>query len=65
MSDATQALMKPVDPEVVRAFLRDEPDFLRDDTRLLGELGLRVDAGNVIDFGPAALARAAAAHRRE
>ncbi len=65
MSDATQALMKPVDPEVVRAFLRDEPDFLRDDSSLLGELGLRVDGGNVIDFGPAALARASAAHRRE
>ena len=65
MSDATQAMIRPVDPEVVRAFLRDEPDFLRDDSRLLGELGLRVDGGNVIDFGPAALARASAAHKRE
>lgn len=65
MSDATQALLQPVDPEIVRAFLRTEPEFLRDDSNLLGELGLRVDGGNVVDFGPAALARASAAHRRE
>jgi uncharacterized protein YigA (DUF484 family) len=28
-------------------------------------LGLKVAAGNIIDFGPAALAKAAAAHKRE
>ncbi len=65
MSDATNANRKAVDPETVRDFLRVQPEFLRHDEDLLGELGLRVDAANVIDFGPAALARAAAAHRRE
>src|SRR4051812_35221647 len=65
MSDATNANRKPVDAESVRDFLRTEPEFLRHDEDLLGELGLRVDAANVIDFGPAALARAAAAHKRE
>jgi uncharacterized protein YigA (DUF484 family) len=65
MSDATNANRKPVDAESVRDFLRVQPEFLRQDENLLGELGLRVDAANVIDFGPAALARAAAAHQRE
>jgi uncharacterized protein YigA (DUF484 family) len=65
MSDATRATKKAVDPETIRDFLRTEPEFLRHDEDLLGELGLRVDAANVIDFGPKALARAAAAHKRE
>jgi uncharacterized protein YigA (DUF484 family) len=65
MSDATRATKKAVDPETIRDFLRTEPEFLRHDEGLLGELGLRVDAANVIDFGPKALARAAAAHKRE
>ncbi len=66
MSDSTRAArMTVVDPESVRAFLRTEPEFLRQDEDLLGELGLKIDASNVLDFGPAALARAAAAHKRE
>lgn len=66
MSDATRATRTTVvDPDSVRDFLRTEPEFLRQDETLLGELGLKIDGGNVIDFGPAALARAAAAHRRE
>lgn len=66
MSDATRATLNAVvDPDSVRAFLRTEPEFLRQDHGLLGELGLRLDAGNIIDFGPAALARASAAHKRE
>jgi uncharacterized protein len=65
MSDATRATKKAVDAESVRAFLRTEPEFLREDEHLLGELGLKVAGDNVIDFGPKALARAAAAHRRE
>jgi uncharacterized protein YigA (DUF484 family) len=66
MTDATAAMMRPdLDPDLVRAFLRVEPDFLRDDPDLLTELGLRVDMANVVDFGPAALARAAEAHKRE
>ncbi|KQV62571.1 MULTISPECIES: DUF484 family protein [unclassified Caulobacter] len=65
MSDATRATKKAVDPESVRDFLRTEPEFLRHDEGLLGELGLKIAAGNIIDFGPAALAKAAAAHKRE
>ena len=55
----------PLEPAAVRRFLADNPDFLRDDDGLLDELGLRVAAGNVVDFGPAALARVHAAHQRE
>jgi uncharacterized protein YigA (DUF484 family) len=52
-------------PEEVRAFLADNPEFLRNDTALLAELGLRPDAANVVDFGPAALARVHEAQKRE
>ncbi|WP_309645011.1 DUF484 family protein [Phenylobacterium sp.] len=54
-----------VGSDEVRAFLSDNPQFLRDDPALLGELGLRPDAANVLDFGPAALARVHEAHKRE
>ena len=49
----------------VRRFLADNPDFLRGDNGLLAELGLKVAAGNVVEFAPAALARVHAAHQRE
>jgi uncharacterized protein YigA (DUF484 family) len=66
MTDATQALQgQEVDPAAIRDFLRAEPDFLHQDPDLLSDLGLRADGGNVVDFGPLALARAAAAHERE
>jgi uncharacterized protein len=52
-------------PDAVRRFLSDNPDFLRGDDGLLAELGLKVAAGNVVDFGPAALARVHAANQRE
>ena len=55
----------PLEPAAVRRFLSDNPDFLRDDDGLLDELGLRVAAGNVVDFGPAVMARVHAAHQRE
>jgi hypothetical protein len=51
--------------EAIRAFLRRRPEFLRDDPELMQALGVRPDAANVIDFGPAALSRAASAHRKE
>jgi uncharacterized protein YigA (DUF484 family) len=66
MSDATRATKKTtVDADSVRAFLRTQPQFLRQDDDLLGELGLKIDASNVLDFGPAALAKVTAAHKRE
>jgi uncharacterized protein YigA (DUF484 family) len=55
----------PLSPDAVRRFLSDNPEFIRDDHGLLDELGLKVAAGNVVDFGPAALARVHAAHQRE
>jgi uncharacterized protein YigA (DUF484 family) len=55
----------PLNPAQVRRFLADNPEFLHDDHGLLEELGLRVAAGNVVDFGPAAIARVHAAHQRE
>src|SRR5215204_6279567 len=54
-----------LEPVEVRRFLADNPQFLREDEGLLAELGLKVAAGNVLDFGPAALARVHAAHQRE
>jgi uncharacterized protein len=54
-----------LEPAAVRRFLSDNPDFLREDDGLLGELGLKVAAGNVVDFGPAVMARVHAAHQRE
>jgi uncharacterized protein YigA (DUF484 family) len=55
----------PLEPAAVRRFLADNPEFLREDDGLLAELGLKLAAGNVVDFGPAALARVHAAHQRE
>lgn len=51
-------------PEAIRAFLRDHPEFLGEDPALLAELNLK-PAGNVVEFGPAALARVHEAHKRE
>ena len=59
------AMEAPLTPEDVRRFLSDNPQFLHEDVGLLEELGLKVAAGNVVDFGPAALARVHAAHQRE
>lgn len=54
-----------LEAEAVRAFLAADPGFIREDAELLAALGLRIDAANIVDFGPAALARVSAAHRRE
>jgi hypothetical protein len=51
--------------EAVKAFLRERPELVRDDPDLMQALGLRIDAANVVDFGPAALARVEQAHRQE
>ncbi len=65
MDGGAQAKEHTLGPDGVRRFLSDNPDFLRSDPSLLAELGLRPDAANVVDFGPAALARVHEAHRRE
>jgi len=51
--------------EAIRSFLRANPDFLREDAELLSALGLRADAANVVEFGPAAISKVARAHRQE
>ena len=48
-----------------RALLLSNPDLMLDDTQLLQALGLRPHAANVLDFGPAALARLQADKARE
>jgi uncharacterized protein len=54
-----------IEPGAVRRFLSDNPEFLTGDDGLLGELGLKVVAGNVVEFAPAVMARVHAAQQRE
>jgi hypothetical protein len=49
----------------LRRYLLENPEVIRDDQVLLAELGLKSAGDNVVEFGPAALARVHAAHRRE
>ncbi len=49
----------------VRSFLQTHPNLVREDGELLHDLGLRHNAANVLEFGPAALAHHIDAHRRE
>lgn len=49
----------------IKAFLRAHPALIREDGALLDDLGLRLNAANVVEFGPAALARHVAARVRE
>lgn len=62
MSDAKR---KESAAEDLRRVLREHPYLIRDDEELLADLGLRIDAANLVDFGPAALARVHAAHKLE
>jgi uncharacterized protein YigA (DUF484 family) len=65
MDAGAKAKDETLAPEAVRAFLADNPDFLQGDAALLAELGLKPATANVVDFGPAALARVHEAHKRE
>jgi uncharacterized protein YigA (DUF484 family) len=49
----------------VRAWLLEHPEMIQQDGELLGSLGLWRKAGNVVDFGAAALGRLEAAAARE
>jgi uncharacterized protein YigA (DUF484 family) len=66
MSDAGQAAFDPefAGDDAVKAALRADPEILLADEPLMADIGVR-PAANVIDFGPVALARVAAAHQRE
>lgn len=65
MDGAATAKVSTLTAAEVRAFLLENREVLRNDAEFLAELGLRPDSGNVVDFGPAALARVHAAHKRE
>ena len=64
-ASTTTAQPTPEDRDAVRDALLANPGWLRDDPQLLVELGLRLDAANIVDFGPVALSRVSAAHQRE
>ncbi|HKT55036.1 MAG TPA: DUF484 family protein [Caulobacteraceae bacterium] len=49
----------------ISTFLRERPALIREDSELLADLGLKVRTDNVLEFGPAALARLSAAKTRE
>ena len=61
----TQDPSRVANLEVMRGLLRGNPEWLRGDPQLLADLGLRLDAANIVDFGPVALSRVSAAHQRE
>lgn len=63
--DGDAAVQAPHDWGVARSLMLDNPELVRDDDQLLQALGLRAMAGNVIDFGAAALARLEAARDKE
>jgi uncharacterized protein YigA (DUF484 family) len=65
LKDAESAIGPIADAQTVRAFLRVHREIVREDAELLGELGLRLDVANIVDFGPVALSRVAEAHQRE
>jgi uncharacterized protein YigA (DUF484 family) len=62
-AERAKALAK--DYKVVAAFLREHPQMIREDNDLLEDLGLWIKAANVVEFGPAALARVTAAKSQE
>lgn len=65
MSEAGYEVVRSDEEEAVKRWLRDNPGVLSDDPDLLAELGLRPQMANIVDFGPVALSRVSAAHRRE
>ena len=66
MSDVRLAVIQDSPAgEVVRAFLTEHPEFVRGDGPLMDALGVKPAQANVVEFGPAALARATEAHRHE
>ena len=66
MSDGGRAIAdQGAGAAVLKAMVRANPEVLRSDPDLLEEVGLRLAGGNVVDFGPIALARVAALHQLE
>jgi uncharacterized protein YigA (DUF484 family) len=67
MSDGARITRLDTAPDLaaLRELIRENGALLRDDPELLADLGLRLDAANLVDFGPAALARVEATAKRE
>ena len=64
-ADSAQARALEKDWKTVSAFLREHAGMIREDADLLSDLGLWIRAANIVEFGPAALARLSAAKTRE
>ena len=65
LREAEQAKALAKDWKVVSTFLRENPRLIREDAALMEDLGLWVRSANVVEFGPAALARLSADKTRE
>lgn len=65
MSGLQDGSAAALDWSAARSMLLDNPDLVRADPQLLDALGLRPAASNVIEFGPAALARLEAQKAQE
>ena len=65
MNGVSESKEATEDWSAIRAQLLAAPERVRDDETLLQALGLKLDPGNVVEFGPAALARLEAARTRE
>jgi uncharacterized protein YigA (DUF484 family) len=63
--DSDELAEGQMDEIALRRLLCGRREWLCGDSALLAELGLRLDAANVVDFGPVALSRVTAAHERE
>ena len=65
VGDEALGLERRAGSDPIRHWALANRDALRGDAALLAELGLRLEPGNVIEFWPAALSRAAAERDRE
>ena len=63
--DGSAAQQQTPEGESVRAYLKANPEFLTADPDFAAELGLRPTAMNVVEFGPVALSKVSAAHKKE
>ena len=65
LAEGPQPVKAPAGLGRVRDFLIAKPELIREDEGLMRALGVRPIAANVVDFGPAALARVEEARQRE
>lgn len=63
--DGTAALEVEPLHEEMKAYLKANPEIITSDPDFLADLGLKSTISNVVEFGPVALSRVAAAHKQE